>query len=60
MSLFKRLDFWRRMATTTKVTIAEKAHREIELFLLYKIIQKVGKCDIQPLLIVNFDQASSK
>ena len=43
------------MATTTKVTIAEKAEREIELFFMYKIVQKVGKCDIQPSLIVNFD-----
>ena len=59
-SLFRRMGFRRRMATTAKVLIPEKARKEIELVFMHKIVQKVEKHDIPHSLIINADQTPCK
>ena len=59
-SLFRRMGFVRRMATTAKVPIPDKARKEIELIFMHKIVQKVEKHNIPHSLIINADQTPSK
>ena len=54
-SLFRRMGFVRRMATTAKVPIPEKPRKEIEFVIMHKIFQKVEKHHIPPSLIINAD-----
>ena len=59
-NLFRRMGFVRRMATTAKIPIPDKAHKEIELVFTHKIVQKVEKHNIPHSLIINAGQTSSK
>ena len=59
-SLFRRMGFVRRMATTAKMPTPDKARREIELVFMHKIVQKVEKRNIRHSLIINADQTPSK
>ena len=59
-SLFRRMGFTRRVATTAKVPIPDKTRKEIELVFMHKIVQKVEKYNIPDSLIINIDQTPSK
>ena len=59
-SLFRRMGFVRRMATTAKIPIPDKARKEIQLVFMHNIVQKVEKHNIPHSLIINADQAPSK
>lgn len=59
-SLFKRMNFVRRVGTTGKVEIPEGARKEAELTFTYDIVSKVEKYEIPPSLILNLDQTNSK
>ena len=59
-SLFRRMKFTRRVATTAKVPIPEKTRKEIELVFMHRIVQKVEKYSIPPSLIINIDQTPTK
>ena len=54
------MGFVRRMATTAKIPIPDKAHKEIELVFTHKIVQKVEKHNIPHSLIINAYQTLSK
>ena len=58
--LFRRMGFVRRMATTAKIPIPDKARKEIELVFMHKVVQKVEKHNIPHSLIINADQTPSK
>ena len=59
-SLFRRMGFVTRMATTAKIPIPDKACKEIELVFMHKIVQKVEKHNIPHFFIINADQTPSK
>lgn len=59
-SLFHRMGFVRRTATTGKVEIPEGARKEAELTFLHEIVNKVEQFIIPPSLILNLDQTNSK
>ena len=59
-SLFRRMGFVRRMATTAKIPIPDKARKEIQLVFMHNIVQKVEKHNIPHSLIINADQTPSK
>ena len=59
-SLFNRMGFVRRTATTGKVEIPEGARKEAELTFLHEIVNKVEEFQIPPSLILNLDQTNSK
>ena len=59
-SLFRRMEFVRRMATTVKIPILDKARKEIEFVFMHKIVQKVEKHNIPHSLIINANQTPSK
>ena len=54
------MGFVRKMATTAKIPIPAKVHKEIELVFMHKIVQKVEKHNIPHSLIINVDQTPSK
>ena len=54
------MGFVRGMATTAKIPIPDKAHKEIELLFMHKVVQKVEKHNISHSLIINMDQTLSK
>ena len=54
------MGFVRRMATTAKIPIPDKARKEIELVFMHKIVQKVEKHNIPHSLIINADQTPWK
>ena len=54
------MGFVRRMATTAKIPIPDKARKVIELVFMHKIVQKVEKHIIPHSLIINADQTPSK
>ena len=55
-NLFRRMRIVRRMATTAKIPIPDKARKEIELVFMHKIVQKVEKHN----MIINADQTPLK
>ena len=59
-SLFRRMGFKKRAASTGKVIIPEGASRESELTFLHDIVQKVEEHNIPPSLVFNLDQTPSK
>ena len=59
-SFFRRMGFVRRMPTTAKIPIPDKARKEIELAFMHKVVQKVEKHNIPHSLIINADQTPSK
>ena len=59
-NLLRRMGFVRRMATTAKIPIPDKARKEIELVFMHKIVQKVEKHNIPYSLIINADQTPWK
>ena len=59
-SLFRRMGFVRRMPTTAKIPIPDKARKEIELVFMHKVVKKVEKHNIPYSLIINADQTPSK
>ena len=59
-SLFKRMGFKRRLATTGKVSIPEELQKEIEESYLYSIVKKIEDNKIPASLIINLDQTPSK
>ena len=59
-SLFRRMGFVRRMSTTAKVPIPDKARKEIEFVFMHKIVQKIEKHQIPHSLIINADQTPLK
>ena len=59
-SLFKRMGYVRRLATTGKVEISEKLKAEIETAYLYGIVQKIIEHKIPSSVVINLDQTPSK
>ena len=59
-SLFKRMGFVKRRATTGKVTIPVGAQKEAEFRFMNQIVNQVEKHQIPPSLVINFDQTPSK
>ena len=59
-SLFKRMGYVRRLATTGKVEISEKLKAEIETAYLYGIVQKINEHKIPSSMVINLDQIPSK
>lgn len=59
-SLFRRMGFKKRAATTGKVTIPEGARKEAELVYLHDIVNKIEMHEIPAELVFNLDQTPSK
>jgi len=59
-SLFRRMGFKKRSATTGKVKIPDGARKEAELVFLHDIVNKVEMHDIPRELVFNLDQTPSK
>ena len=59
-SLYRKMGFRRRQATTSKWEIPEGALKEIKLLFHHDIASKVGKFSIQHSCIINLDQAPTK
>ena len=59
-SLFKRMKFSRRKATTAKLAIPSGAKKETQLLFNHSIVKKVNDKSIPESLILNFDQTPSK
>ena len=59
-SLFCRMHFVRRTATTSKIEIAKGAKKEAELTFLHRIVLTIEKYKIPKSMILNLDQASLK
>ena len=59
-SLFRRMGFRRRQATTSKLEIPEGALKEIKVLFHHDIITKVTKFNIPDSLIISLDQTSTK
>ena len=59
-SLFKRMGYVRRLATTGKVEISEKLKAEIETAYLYGIVQEINEHKIPSYMVINLDQTPSK
>ena len=59
-SLFKRMGFKRRLATTGKVSISPELHQEIQEAYLYSLVKKIEENDIPASLVLNLDQTPSK
>ena len=59
-SLFRRMGFKKRSATTGKVIIPEGARKEAEILYLYDIVTKIEKYRIPSELVFNLDQTPSK
>ena len=59
-SLFQRMGFGRRMCTTKKPEIPDRALMETKLFFQHQIASLVAEHHIPPSLIMNFDQTPLK
>ena len=59
-SLFRRMGFRRRQATTSKLEIPEGALKEIKMLFHHDIVTKIEKFNIPDSLIVNLDQTPTK
>ena len=59
-SLFCRIGFTKRRATTGKITIPSGTQNEAELKFMHQIVNQFEKYNIPPFLIINFDQTPSK
>ena len=59
-SLFKRMDFKRRLAITGKVSISPELHQEIQEAYLHSLVKKIEENDIPASLVLNLDQTPSK
>ena len=59
-SLFKRMGFKRRLATTGKVSISPELHQEIQEAYLYSLVKKIEENNIPASLVLNLDQTPSK
>ena len=59
-SLFRRMQYRRRMATTSKVPIFPSVREEIKLVFMHRIVHKAEKFNIPPPFIVNVDQTPLK
>ena len=59
-SLFRRMGFRRRQATTSKLEIPEGALKEIKMLFHHDIVTKVAKFNIPDSLIINLDQTPTK
>ena len=59
-SMFRRMHFVRRTATTSKVEIPEGAKKEAKLTFLHRTVSTVEKYKIPNSMILNLDQTSLK
>ena len=59
-SLFKRMGFKKRLATTGKIPISKELHEEIQESYLYSIVKKIESNEIPSYLVLNLDQTPSK
>lgn len=59
-SLFRRMGFTKRRATTGKIKIPPGAQEEAELKFMHQLVNQIEKYNIPPSLIINFDQTPSK
>ena len=59
-SLFRRMGFRRRQATTSKLEIPKGALKEIKMLFHHDIATKVAKFNIPDSLIINLDQTLTK
>ena len=59
-SLFKRMGYVRRLATTGKVEISEKLKAEIGTAYLYGIVQRINERKIPSSMVINLDQTPLK
>ena len=59
-SLFQRMSYSRRKATTAKLELLPRACKEVELVFYHQIVEKVEKHNIPESLTVTFDQTPSE
>ena len=59
-SLFRRMGFRHRQATTSKLDIPEGALKEIKMLFYHDLVTKVAKFNIPDSLIINLDQTPTK
>lgn len=59
-SLFKRMGFVRRQATTGKVEISESLKKEVEKTYFYSIVKKIEDHEIPHSMVINLDQTPTK
>ena len=59
-SLFQRMGYSRRTATTTKLELPPETRKEIKLVFFHQIVEKVEKHNIPESQTLNFDQTPSK
>ena len=59
-SLFRRIGFRRRQATTSKLELPEGALKEIKMLFHHDIVTKGAKFNIPDSLIINLDQTPTK
>ena len=59
-SLFQRMGYSRRKATTAKLELPPRTRKEVELVFYHQIIEKVEKHKIPESITLNFDQTPSK
>ena len=59
-SLFRRMGYKRRLRTTGKVEIPERARKEAELLFIHNIVSVVERYEIPDSLIMNMDQRPLK
>ena len=59
-SLFKRIGFVRRMATTGKVPISEEVRKEVVMTYFHPIVTTIKSKKIPKSLVINLDQTPSK
>ena len=59
-TLFQRMGYSRRKATTAKLELPPRTRKEVELVFYHQIIEKVEKHKIPESITLNFDQTPSK
>ena len=59
-SLFERMGYSRRKATSAKLELPPGTRKEVELVFYHQIVEKVDKHNIPESPTLNFDQTPSK
>lgn len=59
-SLFRRMGFKKRTATTGKVSVPANVLKEMELTYLHNIVQKIERYKIPHSMVINLDQTPTK
>ena len=59
-SLFRRMGYKRRSATTGKVSVPKNVLQEVELTYLHSIVHKIERYNIPHSMVINLDQTLTK